>query len=194
MKADNLDEVMYANLKAEFNDYKKTLRRSINEAKQLYYKRTFELYRNDSKQTWSVIKHTLQKNVRCPDSTNFVLNNRMITNLDEIANEFNKYFVNIGRSLNDRIQAVTTSDDYLLQHNKPETTFNFVSVNEVYIDNVINKLKIRISSGTQTFSNISARIWNSLVVNIDINVSLTKFKESLKQYLLSNVLVIKYTK
>ena len=59
---------MYANLKAEFNDYKKTLRRSINEAKQLYYKRTFELYRNDIKQTWSVIKHTLQKNVRCPDS------------------------------------------------------------------------------------------------------------------------------
>ena len=47
MKADNLDEVMYANLNAEFNDYKKTLRRSINEAKQLYYKRTFELYRND---------------------------------------------------------------------------------------------------------------------------------------------------
>ena len=65
----------------------------------------------------------------------------MITNLDEIANEFDKYIVNIRRSLNERIQAVTTSDDYLLQHNKPETTFNFVSVNEVCIDNVINKLK-----------------------------------------------------
>ena len=103
--------------------------------------RTFELYRNDIKQTWSVIKYTLQKNARCPDSTKFVLNNRMITNLDEIANEFNKYFVNIGQSLNDQIQAVTTSNDYLLQHNKTETTFNFVSVNEVYIDNVINKLK-----------------------------------------------------
>ena len=153
MKADNLDEVMYANLKAEFNDYKKTLRRSINEAKQLYYKRTFELYRNDIKQTWSVITHTLQKNVRCPDSTNFVLNNRMITNLDEIANEFNKYFVNIGRSLNDRIQSVTTSDDYLLQHNKPETTFSFVSVNEVYIGNVINKLKNKSSYGYDTISN-----------------------------------------
>ena len=99
MKADNLDNAMYANLKAEFSDYKKTLRRSINEAKRLYYKRTFELYRNDIKQTWSVIKHTLQRNVRCPDSTNFVLNNRMITTLDEIANESNKYFVNIGRSL-----------------------------------------------------------------------------------------------
>ena len=153
MKADNLDEAMYANLKAEFNDYKNTLRRSIHEAKQLYYKRTFELYRNDNKQTWSVIKHTLQKNVRCPDSTNFVLNNRMITNLDEIANEFNKYFVNIGRSLNDLTQAVTTSDNYLLQHNKPETTFNFVSVNEVYIDNVIYKLKNKSSYGYDSISN-----------------------------------------
>ena len=77
----------------------------------------------------------------------------MITNLDEIANEFNKYFVNIGRSLNDRIQATTASDDYLLQHNKPETTFNFVSVNEVYIDNVINKLKNKSSYGYDTISN-----------------------------------------
>ena len=58
------------------------------------------MYRNDIKQTWSVIKYTLQKSVLCPDSTNFFLKNRMIANLDEIANEFNKYFVIIGRSLN----------------------------------------------------------------------------------------------
>ena len=57
-----------------------------------------------------------------------------------------------------------------------------------------SKDMFRISSGTQTFSNISARIWNSLMVNLDIDVSLIKFKESLKQYLLNNVLIIKYTK
>ena len=39
----------------------------------------------------------------------------------------------------------------------------------------------RISSGTQTFSNISAKIWNSLMVNIDINASLIQFKESLTE-------------
>ena len=65
---------------------------------------------------------------------------------------------------------------------------------EIHSYNTRSKDMFRISSGTQTFSNISAKIWNSLVVNIDINVSLIKFKESLKQYLLSNVLVIKYTK
>ena len=63
---------------------------------------------------------------------------------------------------------------------------------EIHSYNTRSKDMFRISSGT--FSNISARIWNSLVVNIDINVSLLKFKESLKQYLLSNVLIIKYIK
>ena len=65
---------------------------------------------------------------------------------------------------------------------------------EIHSYNTRNKDMFRISSGTQTFSNISARIWNSLMVNLDINVSLIKFKESLKQYLLSNILIIKYTK
>ena len=65
---------------------------------------------------------------------------------------------------------------------------------EIHSYNTRNKDMFRISSGTQTFSSISARIWNSLMVNLDINVSLIKFKESLKQYLLSNILIIKYTK
>ena len=65
---------------------------------------------------------------------------------------------------------------------------------EIHSYNTRNKDMFRISSGTQTFANISVRIWNSLMVNLDSNVSLIKFKESLKQYLLSNILIIKYTK
>ena len=95
MKADNVDEAVYTNLKAEFNAYKKTMRRSI---------RTFELYRNYIKRTWAVINNTLQKFVRCPDPTKLVLNNCMITNLDKIAKELNKYFANIGRSLKIKYQ------------------------------------------------------------------------------------------
>ena len=64
---------------------------------------------------------------------------------------------------------------------------------EIHSYNTRSKDMFRISSGTQAFSNISARIWNSLMVNLEIDVSLIKFK-SLKQYLLNNVLIIKYTK
>ena len=153
VKADIHDEIRYSTLKAEFGEYKKILRRSINEAKHLYYARTFALYKNDIKQTWSVIKDTLQKKHHSKTTDKFVLNDRVVTDFDEIANEFNVYFINIGRSLSDQIQSEASSQDYLLQHNKPNMTFNFVRVNEVYIDNVINKLKNKSSCGYDNISN-----------------------------------------
>ena len=85
-------------LKAEFCEYKKLLRRSINEAKHLYYTRTFALYKNDIKQTWSVIKDNLQKKHHCKTTDKFVLNNHVVTDFDQIANDFNIYFINIGKS------------------------------------------------------------------------------------------------
>ena len=36
-------------LKAEFTNFKNTLRRSMNAAKRLYYMRTFALYKNKTK-------------------------------------------------------------------------------------------------------------------------------------------------
>ena len=53
---------------------------------------------------------------------------------------------------------------------------------EIHSYNTRNKDIFRSLSGTQTFSNISARIWNSLVINLDINVSLTKFEEYLEVF------------
>ena len=52
----------------------------------------------------------------------------------------------------------------------------------------------RVSLGIQTFSTLSARIWNTDIVKFNVNVSLSKFKESLKQYLLRNILIISYPK
>ena len=103
VKANIDDEIAYTNLKAEFTDYKKILRRCINEAKHSYYARTFALlvYKNDIKQTWSVIKDTLQRKKQSRTTAQFILNNRIITDLGEIANEFNAYFVDIGRWLSE---------------------------------------------------------------------------------------------
>ena len=43
---------------------------------------------------------------------------------------------------------------------------------EIHRYNTRSKNMFRISSGTQRFSNISARIWCSLIVNLDIDVYL----------------------
>ena len=48
----------------------------------------------------------------------------------------------------------------------------------------------RISHESHTSSSVRAKIWNALSIKIDVNVTLIKFINSLKVYLLSNTLVI----
>ena len=91
---------------------------------EFYYMRTFALYKNDVKQTWSVIKDTLQRKLHSSPPSKFILNNNTITDLDEIATEFNKYFINIGRSLSDQIQSIHSSLDYLPKQHKPTSMFS----------------------------------------------------------------------
>ena len=68
VKANIDDEIAYTSLKAEFTDHKKILHHCINEAKHSNYATTFALHKNDIKQTWSVIKDTLQRKKTIQDN------------------------------------------------------------------------------------------------------------------------------
>ena len=68
---------------------------------------------NDRKQTWTFIKDTLQNKAREELPNKYLLNDRTLSNMDEIANEFNKYFINIGRLLSEQITFGLSSDEYL---------------------------------------------------------------------------------
>ena len=66
--------------------------------------------------------------------------------------------------------------------------------NEVHTHNTRANNMFHISFETQSFSSVSAKIWNALMAQIDSNVPLVKFKKSLKLFLLNNTLVISYSK
>ena len=78
--------ILESRRKEEFKSYYNTLRRSIREAKRLYYIRTFAIYKNNIKQTWIIIKDTLPRKMKCETPSQFVIGNRKVTNPDEIAN------------------------------------------------------------------------------------------------------------
>ena len=69
---------LYSRLKEEFKSYYNTLRRSTREAKRLYYTRTFAIYENNIKQTWTIIKDTLQRKSKCEIPNQFFIGNRML--------------------------------------------------------------------------------------------------------------------
>ena len=51
---------------------------------------------------------------------------------------------------------------------------------------------LRVPKGSTNFVNISTRLWNVLLLNIDVNVSITTFKHNLKTYLLHNTVELNY--
>ena len=97
IQADIQNEPLYNVLKDNYSTYRAILRRSIRHAKKLYYAKTFNMFKNDNKKTWSVIKDSF-KNASNRDLPNmFVIENQTIHNPAVIAEKFNDYFI---RSVN----------------------------------------------------------------------------------------------
>ena len=116
----------------------------------MYYNRIFAIYKNNIKQTWTIIKDTLQRKVKCETPSQFVIGNRTVTNPDEIAIEVNKSFVNIERLLSEQITSPHNSKEYL--GDKSKVLFRFTPVNEGRIGSIINKLKSKSSYGYDTIT------------------------------------------
>ena len=130
----------------------------------MYYTRTFTIFKNNIKQTWTIIKDTLQRKIKCETPSQFVIGNRAVTNPDEIENEFNKYFVNIGRLLSEQINSPHNSEDYL--GDKSKVLFRFTPVNEDRIGSIIKKLKSKSSYGYDEISNNLIKHASSSLINL----------------------------
>ena len=53
---------------------------------------------------------------------------------------------------------------------------------------------LRVPQSTIHFVNVSARLWNVLVLKMDVYIALSKFKYNLKVFLLQNKIELKYSK
>ena len=134
--------------KANFKSYREILRNYSIKGEKL---RTFHLHQNDVKQSWVLIKETLQQKKKQELPSEFIWNDRLITDLDENANKFNTYFINIGHSLSKQIHATRSSDEYL--SNRTNKILNFTEVNEECIDSIIKNMKSKSSTGYDNISN-----------------------------------------
>ena len=100
-------------LKSDYQAYRARLRKTIREAKRMFYARTFLMYKNDMKKTWGVISDTLKRNRKSKSQAEFIYENHVIRDTDEIANHFNDYFINIARTLSHQIQPTHSFNNYL---------------------------------------------------------------------------------
>ena len=151
IQANNEDENIYSALKEEYTRYRKTLRHSIREAKKMYYTRTFNIYKNDMKTTWKIINDTLRRKSSTSCDAHFISNGQIIKNHDEIADQFNHFFISIGSKLSPEIQPMNDHKQYL--RNPTESQLIFTSVEEQHALTIINNLKDKSSYGHDGISN-----------------------------------------
>ena len=69
----------------------------------------------------------------------------------------------------------------------------YIKNKDIHSHNTRSSNLLRVPKGTMNLKNISARLWNVLVLNIDVDVSITIFKRNLKTYLIHNSVILKYT-
>ena len=103
-------------LNEEFKAYRNTLNRLLRLAKQNDYHNILKEHKGNSKKAWEVINELAfdKKKTSMPPTKLITTLGDTITDQQSIAEEFNKYFVNIGKSMTDSI----VSD-------KPNNKFNY---------------------------------------------------------------------
>ena len=101
LKTTHVDTPEYLRLKTNLDTYNKVLKQSIRAAKQAhYYDILFNEHRNDIQKTWTSIKNVLNQgkgNDKFPNV--FLIENKLCSDKELIANTFNEYFTQIGPRL-----------------------------------------------------------------------------------------------
>ena len=86
------------------------------------------------KRTWEIINRVIHREndkSGLPDS--FIINNQEIFNKNIIAEEFNKYFINIGNVLNSKIPTTNkTFEEYLGFQNQNSMFFTPIVLSDIF--------------------------------------------------------------
>ena len=141
----------FETLKIKFNRYHNMLRQSIKEVKQIYYLRSFEKFKHDIKQTWSIIDETLQRKRKNSLPCVFSHNCRILKEPVEIANAFKRYFKDIGPSLANQIHTHHNYKEYLRTPSKNQIALQ--PIEEYKVIQEIDRLKNKSSNGIDGISN-----------------------------------------
>ena len=163
--------------KTNLRTYNTILRKTIIEAKKLYYNRLFLTHKTNIKETWKNIKSVINKenkNRKEIDSLNVqgVLTNDKY----KIVNHLNEYFTSIGPKLSKKIENNSTSSYKKYLRYRTNKIFNFTPVTETEIAKVINDLtnkKTQDSEGISMYLIKEISVYLIPIITITVNQTLT---------------------
>ena len=138
----------YPILKHNLGVFNSILKKAIREAKISYYNMMFEKYKYDIKNTWKTISEVLSKAKREKNTIEeIIVNGNSVKSKQNIANEFNIFFTNIGPNLANNIDTNNkrTYTSYLT--NASTSNFYFSPISQDDVSKTIASLRSKSSFG-----------------------------------------------
>ena len=140
-----------------YKAYKSLFESLKRKSKKIYYTRRLENYQNDIKKSWDVIKEIIvgAKSTKGSFPRRMIINGQEIFDQGNIANCFNKFFVDIGPKLASMIpESQTKFEQYLNQH---QILMGEANLTDDEIKDALRSLKLNKSPG---YDNISSSVVN----------------------------------
>ena len=149
---------------SKYKHYRNKLKHLIQISKKTYFNNYFISKSNNIKDTWKGIKQIIstKRNKTCSLPTTINVANKNITDTQKIADEFNKYFANIGNNLASAIPKSKASFELYLR-NSPANSFALFPASENEIENIIECLNISKSSGPYSIPTKLLKILKSTI-------------------------------
>ena len=171
----NQHHVEYNTLKNNLHVFNCILKKTIREVKIQYYDKLFSQYKSDIKKTWQTISDIICKsNKKRKTLDKIIVDSKIITNKEEICDEFNAFFANIGPKLATQIKPISnkTYDTFLKKRVFMSFAFTLVSENDVL--KYLSSLGTKNSAGFDGISvKLLKRLSSALINPLTVIIKLT---------------------
>ena len=168
----------------KYKEYKKLLSKLLKKSEREYYDSQFKNNINNMKKSWVLIKEIINKQKSKTVSNQFIINGKNTTDPMEIAEGFNKFYINVGPSLASKIKDKNDicPTTFIKQSNPNSMYMSPVQSDEIV--KIINSLKISSAGWDDIHSKIvktSYDIYLDVMTHV-FNLSITKgiFPKELK--------------
>ena len=124
----------------------------IRQAKIIHYQNEFKKYKGNIKKTWGTINSILNRNRKVNNFPSHIISQKgKLDNIQDIVNEFNDYFCNIGQALAQKIPDSRKSFSHFLKK-QIHFTFSFSLIDKETILKVLNDFKPKSSKDSDGLS------------------------------------------
>ena len=169
-----------------YKEYNSLFRKILRAQKKKYYEDIFNKCRNDSKETWKLLRSVIGKTSNKSAFPDVIQHNNVtIENSEEITNIFNDYFTNIGKNTEKSIQQSQISFDDYLNYSSDCSIF-FTPTGPAELVSRVRRMKPKTSCGHDA---ISTKLMKSTIEEIAVPLSYI-LNESLKQGIVPDQLKI----